>query len=109
MSSLSTVYGISIVLGSLAAIGAAYLGTKIYPVQSAIPPVDIVTAVKEAVTDATTPAPEPLSTEVDTPAPVSEPVETEVEEAPPVTEESAPPAVESSVPENIDQTVSEAS
>jgi outer membrane biosynthesis protein TonB len=34
MVSLSTVYGVSIFLGSLAAMGAAVVGTKVYPIQS---------------------------------------------------------------------------
>lgn len=34
MASLSTIYGITIVLGSLVAVGAAFLGNYITPIQS---------------------------------------------------------------------------
>jgi hypothetical protein len=34
MVSLSTVYGLTIVLGTIAAIGSAFAGTKVYPIQA---------------------------------------------------------------------------
>jgi len=34
MVSLSTVYGLTIVLGTLAAMGSAFVGTKVYPIQA---------------------------------------------------------------------------
>lgn len=51
MASLSTIYGVTIVLGSLVAIGAAFLGNYVSPIQSggstvppppvqAVPPVE---------------------------------------------------------------------
>jgi hypothetical protein len=70
MVSLSTVYGVSIVLGSLAAMGASYLGTKVYPIQTGGDPLAgpatlaaAVTGAFAAAEKALEPAPEPLATE----------------------------------------------
>lgn len=72
MASLSTVYAISLILGSLAAIGSAFAGTYVYPLQTggtvgelAEAVKDAATTVNETVTEATTPAEEPLKTEVE--------------------------------------------
>jgi hypothetical protein len=78
MASLSTVYAISLILGSLAAIGSAFAGTYVYPLQTggtvgelAEAVKDAATTVNETVTEATTPAEEPLKTEVETQPEVS--------------------------------------
>ena len=70
MVSLSTIYGVTIVLGSLAAMGSAYVGTKVYPIQTGGDPLAGATALAATVTGAfaaaekaLTPAPEPLATE----------------------------------------------
>ena len=51
MASLSTIYGVTIVLGSIAAIGAAFLGNYVTPIQSGgstvPPPQQPVTTVPE--------------------------------------------------------------
>ena len=67
---LSTVYGLSIVLGSLAAIGSAFVGTKVYPIQTGGDPLAGATALAATITGAfaaaekaVTPAPEPLEVE----------------------------------------------
>lgn len=71
MVSLSTVYGLTIVLGTLAAMGSAFVGTKVYPIQTGgtieaalAPAAAIIPAVTAALKSAT-PAPkeEPLKTE----------------------------------------------
>jgi hypothetical protein len=72
---------ISLVLGSIAAIGSAFAGTYVYPLQTggtvgelteAVK--DVATTVNEKVTEASTPAPEPLKTEVESqPEPTPEP------------------------------------
>jgi len=68
MVSLSTVYSVSIVLGSIAGMAVAFLGTKVYPVQSGGGDIqaDIQTA-RESVQEVLQPAPEPLATETTTP------------------------------------------
>jgi hypothetical protein len=102
MVSLSTVYGVTIVLGSLAAIGSAFVGTKVYPIQTGGDPLAgpallgaTITGAFAAAKKAVEPAPEPLATETvklqDVPEPVPEPI-TE----PNVVEEPAPEAVEQS-------------
>jgi hypothetical protein len=70
MVNLSTVYGVSIVLGSLAAMGAAYVGTKVYPIQTGGDPLAGATALAATITGAfavakkaVEPKPEPLATE----------------------------------------------
>jgi len=103
MVSLSTVYGLTIVLGTLAAIGSAFVGTKVYPIQAGgtiemalAPAAAIIPAVTAALKSAT-PAPkeEPLKTEVTSTieeapkteeAPIAEP---SVQEELPVTEEAS--------------------
>ena len=61
MASLSTVYGLTIVLGSLAAMGAAYIGSYVYkPTPTPVPvsaPAPVVTSVEPV----PTPAPQPVS------------------------------------------------
>ena len=51
MASLSTIYGVTIVLGSIVAMGAAFLGNYVTPIQSGgsivPPPEQPVTAVPE--------------------------------------------------------------
>ena len=91
MVSLSTVYGVSIVLGSLAAIGSAFAGTKVYPIQTGGDPLAgpallgaTITGAFAAAEKAVKPAPEPLE------------VETVKEEAPVVEE---PPKEEAAVVE----------
>lgn len=89
--SLSTIYGVSIVLGSLAAIGSAFVGTKVYPIQTGGDPLAgpallgaTITGAFAAAKKAIEPAPEPLATET-------------VKEEPPVVEE--PPKEEAPVTE----------
>ena len=103
MVNLSTVYGVSIVLGSLAAIGSAFVGTKVYPIQTGGDPLTgpallgaTITGAFKAAEKALEPSPKPLATEtVKEDAPVVEappveetPVEAPSVEAPPV---EAPP------------------
>ena len=87
MVSLSTVYAVSIVLGSLAAVGSAYVGTKVYPIQTGGDPLAgpalLGATITGAFAKATEPTPEPLAVET-----------TPIEASPP----------EESVPENIEQT-----
>ena len=71
MVSLSTLYGVSIFLGSLAAIGAAYAGTKVYPIQTGGDPLTgpavlgaTLTGAFAAAKKALEPKPDPLSTEM---------------------------------------------
>ena len=70
MASLSTVYFVSIVLGSLAALGSAFAGTKVYPIQSGGDPLAgpallgaTITGAFASAKKAIEPAPEPLATE----------------------------------------------
>lgn len=101
MVSLSTVYSISIVLGSLAAIVSAYAGTKVYPIQTGGDPLTgpallgaTITGAFAAAKKAIEPTPEPLEVETvkeEVPV-VEEPVQT--------TEEVAPPPTPSSGEEN---------
>ncbi len=111
MVNLSTIYGVTIVLGSLAAMGSAYVGTKVYPIQTGGDPLAgpatlaaAVTGAFAAAEKALTPSPEPLSTETvkeQPPAPIVEetPPTPAVEETPPVVEETPPtPAVEETPP-----------
>jgi hypothetical protein len=70
MVSLSTVYGLTIVLGTLAAIGSAFAGTKVYPIQTGgtlemalAPAAAILPAVTAALKSASKPTEEPLKTE----------------------------------------------
>ena len=95
MVSLSTVYGISIVLGSLAAIGSAIVGTKVYPIQTGGDPLAgpallgaTLTGAFAAAKKAVEVQPEPLDVET---VPTTEP---------------SPPE---SVPENTEQTLPEGS
>jgi hypothetical protein len=85
MVSLSTVYGLTIVLGTLAAIGSAFAGTKVYPIQTGgtlemalAPAAAILPAVTAALKSATKPTEEPLNTEttpLEKPEEVKPPVE----------------------------------
>jgi hypothetical protein len=86
MVSLSTIYGVSIVLGSLAAVGSAIAGTKVYPIQTGGDPLAgpallgaTLTGAFAAAKKAIEPKPEPLATET-----VKK--ETPIEEAPVVEE-----------------------
>lgn len=106
MVSLSTVYGISIVLGSLAAVGSAIVGTKMYPIQTGGDPLAgpallgaTLTGAFAAAKKAVEPAPEPLEVETvkEEPPVVEEPVVEEPVQA--VEEFAAPPAPSSD--ENI--------
>lgn len=90
MVSLSTIYGVSIVLGSIAAIGSAFVGTKVYPIQTGGDPLAGPTVLAATLTGAFAaakkaiePAPEPLKVEtVKEEAPVvEEPVDTEDEKS----------------------------
>ncbi len=81
MVSLSTIYGVSIVLGSLAAVGSAIAGTKVYPIQTGGGPLAgpallgaTLTGAFAAAKKAIEPKPEPLEVET-------------VKEEPPVVEE----------------------
>lgn len=82
MVSLSTVYGLTIVLGTLAAIGSAFVGTKIYPIQTggtleaALAPAAAIIPTVTAALKSATPAEEPLKTEVT--SKIEEPLKTEV-------------------------------
>lgn len=98
MASLSTIYGASAAIGTVAAFLAAYLGHTIYPIQtggSIASAIESVTEkVKEVTESITKPVEQPLNTEV---APLEPPVEEEPlpqVELPPVLEE--PSAVEQS-------------
>jgi hypothetical protein len=72
MVSLSTVYGLTIVLGTLAAIGSAFVGTKVYPIQTggtlemALAPAAAILPTVTAALKSATPK-EELKTEVETP------------------------------------------
>ncbi len=83
MVSLSTVYGLTIVLGTLAAIGSAFVGTKVYPIQTggtlemALAPAAAILPTVTAALKSATPK-EELKTEVETP------LETEPEPLPSV-------------------------
>lgn len=80
---------LTIVLGSVVAMGTAFLGTKIYPIQKGGDISTATSAIEEtldSVKESIQPEPEPLQTETTTP------LETEV----------TPP------PENIEQTLPEA-
>lgn len=88
MVSLSTIYGLSIVLGSLAAIGSAFVGTKVYPIQTGGDPLAGPTALAATVSGAFAAAEKAVKS---TPEPLE--VET-VKEEPPVVEEEKPPVVE---------------
>lgn len=75
---------ISLVLGSLASLGSAFVGTYVYPLQVGGTVSELTNAVKETatnvnekITEATTPAPEPLKTEVTQEPAVSETPEPE--------------------------------
>ena len=101
MVSLSTVYGLTIVLGSLAAVGSAFVGTKVYPIQTGGDPLAgpallgaTLTGAFAAAKKAIQPKPEPLATETVKPQDVPEPV---VEEPAPSDE----PNVEEPVPEPV--------
>jgi hypothetical protein len=70
MVNLSTIYGVSIVLGSLAAVGSAIAGTKVYPIQTGGDPLAgpallgaTLTGAFAAAKKAIEPKPEPLATE----------------------------------------------
>ncbi len=100
MVSLSTVYGITIVLGTIAAIGSAFVGSKVYPIQAggtlemALAPAAAILPTVTAALKSATPSEQPLSTEVESPPPTQEEqaiTEPPVEEAPveqPVIEEA---------------------
>jgi hypothetical protein len=104
MVNLSTVYGVSIVLGSLAAIGSAFVGTKVYPIQTGGDPLTgpallgaTITGAFKAAEKALEPSPKPLATETvkeDAPVVEAPPVEAPSVEAPPV---EAPPVEETPV------------
>lgn len=96
MVSLSTVYGISIVLGSLAAIGSAFVGTKVYPIQTGGDPLAgpallgaTITGAFAAAQKALEPKPEPLAVET-----------TPVEQEQPLAVENTP--VEQEQPLNLE-------
>jgi hypothetical protein len=102
MASLSTVYMISLVLGSLASIGSAFVGTYVYPLQVGGTVSELTEAVKETastvnekITEATTPAPKPLKTEVETQPEVTQ--EAPVAETPSAEPAPAPEASETPV------------
>ena len=95
MASLSTVYFVSIVLGSLAAIGSAFVGVKVYPIQTGGDPLAgptllgaTITGAFAAAKKAIEPAPEPLAVE-------TESIPTEVSP----TEESVPESTAQTLPE----------
>ena len=80
MASLSTVYIVSLILGSLSAVGSACVGTKIYPIPTGIDPLQGPQELKEAITekvaDVMEPTPEPLAVEnVKEEPPVEQPVD----------------------------------
>jgi hypothetical protein len=83
MVSLSTVYGLTIVLGTLAAIGSAFVGTKVYPVQTggtlemALAPAAAILPTVTAALKSATPK-EELKTEVEAPVETAE--ESNIEE-----------------------------
>jgi hypothetical protein len=84
MVSLSTVYAVSIILGSLAAVGSAYVGTKVYPIQTGGDPLAGPALLGATITGAFAKAtPEPLAVET-------------------IPTEDSPP--EQPVPENTEQT-----
>jgi len=122
MVSLSTIYGVSIVLGSLAAIGSAFVGTKVYPIQSGGDPLAGATALAATLTgafaaaeEAIKPAPEPLATETvkeePTPAPeqttISEPLNESVPMDLSSTSEPSPAPIETSALDETIQSVPE--
>lgn len=70
MASLSMVYFVSIILGSLAAIGSAFVGTNIYPIQTGGDPLlgpailgATITGAFASAQKALEPSPEPLAVE----------------------------------------------
>ncbi len=79
MASLTTIYGVGAAIGTVAAFLAAYVGNSIYPIQTggSIQSVieSVTNTVKEATEKLTTPAQQPLNTDVT-------PLEAPVEEAP---------------------------
>ena len=103
MVSLSTVYGVTIVLGSLAAIGSAFVGTKVYPIQTGGDPLTgpallgaTITGAFAAAKKAIEPKPEPLATETVKTQDVPEPVVEEPVPEPNIEEPVPEPAVEQS-------------
>ncbi len=96
MVSLSTVYSLSIVLGSIAGMAAAFVGTKVYPIQSGGG--DIQTDIQEVVENVKeqlTPAPEPLAVETTTPVTIE----------PPITEQAIEPLPEQNIEQTAEVTV----
>lgn len=79
MASLSTIYGAGAAIGTVAAFVAAYVGHKIYPIQTGGSIESVIETVKNTVKEvaekATTPAQQPLNTDVT-------PLEAPVEETP---------------------------
>jgi hypothetical protein len=97
MVSLSTVYGISIVLGSLAAIGSAFVGTKVYPIQTGGDPLAgpailgaTITGAFAAAKEALEPKPEPLAVETTPEVPTPTAPEIPSKEIPEVPTPTAP-------------------
>lgn len=76
MPSLSTIYGASAAVGTIAAFLAAYLGHTIYPIQTGGSLTSMIETVKDKVNDVvesvSKPVEQPLNTEV---APLEPPVE----------------------------------
>ena len=76
MASLTTIYGAGAAIGTVAAFVAAYVGHTIYPIQTGgnlASVIETVTnTVKEVTENVTTPAQQPLNTEV---TPLEPPVE----------------------------------
>jgi NADPH:quinone reductase-like Zn-dependent oxidoreductase len=98
MASLSTIYGASAAIGTVAAFLAAYLGHTIYPIQTGGSIASVIESVtekvKEVTEDIAKPVEQPLNTEV---TPLEPPVEEQPlpqVELPPVLEEPTPLAEE---------------
>ena len=103
MASLTTIYGAGAAIGTVAAFAAAYVGNKIYPIQTGgnlASVIETVTnTVKEVTEKVTAPVEQPLNTEV-TPLepPVEETALPSVDLSPqnnPFSESSPPPATSS--------------
>lgn len=93
MVSLTTIYGVGASLGTIAAFVAAYVGHRIYPIQTGGTLTEVVEAVKEKASEVVDKVTETVST------PPEQPLNTDVTPLEPPVEEQPLPQVELPAPE----------
>lgn len=104
MVSLSTVYSVSIVLASLSAMGAAMVGTKVYPIQSGGDPLAAGIGIGASITGLFAAATSKIKdTFASEPAPDQLPPPTPDQLIPPTPDQLPPPTPEALPPPTPDQ------